>query len=259
LVVTIRHSRAYELNIDVTQYIQTYKQGLLMKTWIISFCLLAVTFVSAQMKPQAAVSVPADTKNIMKQESNIWDVFKDRRSVRKFTSDSIPEADINKILDAARMAPTSGNQQPWKFLVIRDRIKINQMKEACVKRVTGMYDKNTMKETKEQFEEKVKIRFDNYCSAPVYIIVLTDNKSMYPDYNHWDGPLAAGYLMLAARALGYGTVFITDAIPESVTKEVLGIPDTYTRVCITPLGVPAEWPQSPPKKKLEDFILYEKF
>ncbi|MGD1044195.1 MAG: nitroreductase family protein [Bacteroidota bacterium] len=230
-----------------------------MKTWIISFCLLAVSFLSAQMKPKAAASVPADTKNIMKQGSNIWDVFKDRRSVRKFTSDSIPEADILKIIDAARMAPTSGNQQPWKFLVVRDRNKINQMKEACVKQIMEMYDKNKMKETKEQFEEKVRIRYDNYCSAPVYIIILTDNKSMYPDYNHWDGPLAAGYLMLAARALGYGTVFITDAIPESVTKEVLGIPGTYTRVCITPLGIPVEWPQSPPKKKLEEFILYEKF
>jgi nitroreductase len=259
LAVTIRHSRAYEVNIDITQYIRTYKQGLLMKIWIITFCLFAVTFVSAQMKPKAAESVPADTNNIVKQESNIWDVFKDRRSVRKFTSDSIPEADLNKILDAARMAPTSGNQQPWKFLVVRDRNKINQMKEACVMRVVGRYDKNTMKETKEQFEEKVKTRFGNYFSAPVYVIVLTDNKSMYPDYNHWDGPLAAGYLMLAARALGYGTVFITDAIPESVTKEVLGIPDTYTRVCITPLGIPVEWPQSPSKKKLEEFILNEKF
>jgi len=54
--------------------------------------------------------------------------------------------------------------------------------------------------------------------------------------------MAAGFLMLAARALGYGTVFITDAIPDQVTKEVLRIPDRYTRVCITPLGIPVEWP-----------------
>jgi nitroreductase len=81
---------------------------------------------------------------------------------------------------------------------------------------------------------------------------------MYPDYNHWDGPLAAGYLMLAARALGYGTVFITDAIPDNITKEVLQIPDNYTRVCITPLGVPVEWPVTPEKKKLEEMISYEK-
>ena len=123
--------------------------------------------LSAQMKPKAAESVPADTQNIVKQESNIWDVFKDRRSVRKFTSDSIPEADINKILDAARMAPTSGNQQPWKFLVVRDRNKINRMKEACIIRIAGRYDKNTMKETKEQFEENGRrvIRFTRSCAC----------------------------------------------------------------------------------------------
>ena len=111
--------------------------------------------------------------------------------------------------------------------------------------------------TKEEYEKMVRSRLGNYFSAPVYIIVLTDNKSLYPDYNHWDGPLAAGYLMLAARALGYGTVFITDAIPEDVTKEIFNIPDTYTRVCITPLGVPIEWPKSPEKKKLEDFISFD--
>ena len=64
--------------------------------------------------------------------------------------------------------------------------------------------------------------------------------------------------MLAARALGYGTVFITDAIPESVTKEVLQIPDSYTRVCITPLGVPFEWPATPPKRDLNEMISFDR-
>jgi nitroreductase len=230
-----------------------------MKIFYFIVYLLAVSCMSAQVKE--VFPTPTDTKAaITKQSADIWDIFKNRRSVRKYASDSIPEADILKIIDAARMAPTSGNQQPWKFLVVRDRNKINQMKESCMKSSLLRYETNTKKElTKEQYEEKVRARLDNYFSAPVYIIVLTDNKSLYPDYNHWDGPLAAGYLMLAARALGYGTVFITDVVPESVTKEVLGIPDTYTRVCITPLGIPVEWPQSPPKKKLEEFILYDKF
>ena len=64
---------------------------------------------------------------------------------------------------------------------------------------------------------------------------------------------------LAARALGYGTVFITDAISDKITREVFEIPDTYTRVCITPLGIPFEWPKTPPKKELEEFIIREKF
>jgi len=65
--------------------------------------------------------------------------------------------------------------------------------------------------------------------------------------------------MLAARALGYGTVFCTDSINESIIKEFFNIPDRYTRICITPIGVPFEWPESPEKKNLESFIVNESF
>jgi nitroreductase len=233
-----------------------------MKTLILGISMFLSITVAAQTN---TVDVKTDAtthcENIACKEANIWNVIQNRRSVREFKSDSIPEKDIIRIIDAARMAPTSGNQQPWKFLVIRDKNKINQMKEACIKRALDRFDKNTNnKETKEQFTEKITKRLSaGYFSAPVFIVVLTDNNSKYPDYNHWDGPLAGGYLMLAARALGYGTVFITDAIPESVTNEVLQIPGNYTRVCITPLGVPVEWPATPEKKKLEELIVKEKF
>jgi nitroreductase len=190
---------------------------------------------------------------------DIWDVFKTRRSVRKFKPDPVPETDLRRILDAARLAPTSGNQQPWKFLVVRDPAKIAALKNACIERALGRVDPNKplSGDEKKQRETRIRNAFDGYLSAPVHIVVLTDNQSTYPDYNHWDGPMAAGYLMLAARALGYGTVFITDSVPDEITKQVLNIPDRYTRVCLTPLGVPVEWPQPPKKKPLEDFIAYE--
>jgi len=224
--------------------------------------LLTGTCVSAQMK-STAVPV-SNSKPAMKEstgdQSDFWNVIYNRRSVRKFKADAIPEADIRKIIDAARMSPTSGNQQPWKFLVIRDKKLILQMMEACIKESLTRYDANpNANERRDQFKDRIsRTLASGYFSAPVFIVVLTDNNSTYPEYNHWDGPLAAGYLMLAARALGYGTVFITDAIPENVTKEVLQIPDTYTRVCITPLGIPVEWPATPPKKDLKDMIFFDK-
>jgi nitroreductase len=232
------------------------------KIGIIGIYMFISLAVTAQIKSADVVTDPSENcKNIACKEANIWNVIQNRRSVREFKPDSVHEKDIIRIIDAARMAPTSGNQQPWKFLVIKDKNKINQLKEACIKRALDRFDKNSNNdETKEQFTEKVNKRLsEGYFSAPVFIVVLTDNNSLYPDYNHWDGPLAAGNLMLAARALGYGTVFITDAIPESVTKEVLQIPDNYTRVCITPLGIPVEWPATPNKKELEEFIIREKF
>lgn len=191
--------------------------------------------------------------------ADIWAAFHDRRSVRRFRPDAVPEADLRRILDAARSAPTSGNQQPWKFLVVRDPAKIAALKAACLERVRARLnaDQNRSEDQKKRQENRMQKVYDGYLSAPVYVVVLTDNQSAYPGYNHWDGPLAAGYLMLAARALGYGTVFLTDSIGDDITKTVLNIPDRYTRVCITPIGIPVEWPASPPKKPLDDFIANE--
>jgi len=239
------------------------KNRILRTLFLILGITLTISTTNAQIKstgtPKSNPKPVAKKTNINTQTSDIWYVIHNRRSVRSYKPDPIPDAKIRQILDAARMAPTSGNQQPWKFLVVKDKKLINQMLEACVDESLSRYGANPSSETKEQYEQKVrKALLTGYFSASVFIVVLTDNNSKYPDYNHWDGPLAAGYLMLAARALGYGTVFITDAISESVTKEVLQIPDNYTRVCITPLGVPAEWPVTPPKKELDEMISIDK-
>lgn len=222
------------------------------KSLILFFCIIFNSFLFAQMNSDNHDNLK--NESIKTNELSIWDVFQQRRSVRKYKSDPVPQEHILKIIDAARMAPTSGNQQPWKFLVVQDKNIINELKEACINEAVEQNEK-----ADSSFVKRITGIFNNYLSAPVYIVILTDNNSKYPTYNHWDGPLAAGYLMLAARTLGYGTVFITDAISEKVTKEVLHIPDNYTRVCITPVGIPEEWPSTPSKKLLEEFIIHEKF
>jgi nitroreductase len=192
---------------------------------------------------------------------SFWDVIKNRRSVRKFKPDQVPYEHLKKIVDAARMAPSSGNQQPWKFLIIQDKKKIEALKSETLK-ATETYLKDSKNLSGEALKEQLKQadeRMSNgYLSAPALIIVLTDGNCRYPTYTHWDGPLAAGYMLLAARALGYGTVFITDSFPEEVTKKVFNIPDQYSRVCITPVGVPVEWPTKE-KKALDEFIVKENF
>jgi len=49
------------------------------------------------------------------------------------------------------------------------------------------------------------------------------------------------------------------SIPVEVTKEVLNIPDRYARVCITPIGVPETWPETPTKRDLEEFLVFDRF
>lgn len=101
---------------------------------------------------------------------------------------------------------------------------------------------------------------EGYCTASIYLVLLVNTKCAYLDYAlRHHGPLAAGYLMLAARALGYGTVYLTDGIPESISREVFAIPERYQRICMTPIGIPDARSESKPKKRLDELVVWETF
>ncbi len=184
-----------------------------------------------------------------------------RRSVRSFKSDEVSDAQLLKILDAARMAASSGNQQPWKFLVIREQKKKEALKKACLEQGMARIQAGTALSESQRQEKVKKIQeyYDTIFTAPLFVVILVDRQSTYPDYNRFDGPMAAATLFLAARALGYGTVFYTDTISTDATRRVLRIPERYEQVCITPIGVPSEWPKAPAKKPLSEFVVYESF
>lgn len=190
-------------------------------------------------------------------------VFAKRQTVRRYKPDPVPEEHLRQILDAARRGPTCMNQQPWKFLVIRDKAKIEAMKKRTLdllaKRFEAYAAQNKDAGAGLEQKKKASITFtEGYFTAPVYVAVLVDTESSCSGYalKH-DGPIAAGYLMIAARAFGYGTAYLTDGIPDEVTREVLAIPKRYERICITPIGVPAAWPKPVPKRKLEELVAYE--
>jgi nitroreductase len=191
-------------------------------------------------------------------------VFAKRQTVRRYKPDPVPDAHVRQILDAARRGPTTANQQPWIFLVVRDRTRIDAMRERMLGGLANQaksYADNNPKASQEEIAarmDKTKRFFEGYFTAPVYVAILVDKELPSSGYSvRHDGPIAAAYLMLAARAFGYGTAYLTDGISDEVTRAVLGIPDKFHRVCITPIGVPERWPDPAPKRKLEAMIAYE--
>ncbi|MFW6160818.1 MAG: nitroreductase family protein [Acidobacteriota bacterium] len=196
----------------------------------------------------------------LSEQIYFFDIIKNRRTVRKFKPTPVPKEHILKILDAARLAPTAGNQQPWKFLVIEDRNRLNKFQDAAREWFLEKYKKRqpTEKELKKTTEALQKT-MSNVLSAPIYVAVLVDSEAKYPDYVIYDGTLAAGYLMIVARALGYGTGFFTTFFPEEKMKDLFNIPKQYKLICFTPIGIPSEWPDTPPKENLEDVVFFESF
>ena len=176
-------------------------------------------------------------------QSDIFDAIKKRRSVRKFKSTPVPDEHVTRILEAGSYAPTPRNRQAWKFVVVKDRAKIDELRDQCIAAIG----------------ENSKQYFTDYMSAPVYIVILASAKTQNPGNDLLSGALAAGYMFLAARALGYGTVFCRNSVPEQIARKVFNIPEDLQWVCITPIGVPDEWPLTPPKKDVKEFIVNNQF
>jgi nitroreductase len=151
-----------------------------------------------------------------------------RRSVRKYRSDPIPDDDLNLILEAARRAPTGGNRQKWRMVVVTDPDMRKKTAEACSRQM-WMAD------------------------AAVILCMVTE-----PGEGKVNGAIVLDHSILAATSLGYGTCWV-GAYDEGKVKEVLGIPADYGIVCLTPVGVSAEVPAARPRKEPSELFMKDQF
>jgi nitroreductase len=152
-----------------------------------------------------------------------------RRSVREYTGEPIPREDLEKIVDAGRLAATGNNRQPWDFVVVTDREMIERLKVAA------------------QWMEK----------AGAIIAVVMDPSSRW-----WleDGAAAVENMLIASTALGYGSCWLEGyTLPrEEEFKELLGVPAEKRLLTLVPIGVPVEWPTRE-KKSLEEVLHWERY
>lgn len=104
---------------------------------------------------------------------------------------------------------------------LRNRKKVFELSEEALSWYLEKYKIKRKPSTGELFKAKetLKKMLENVLSAPIYVAVLVDSKAKHPDYILYDGTLATGYLMIAARALGYGTGFFTTFFPEEDRKD----------------------------------------
>ncbi len=149
---------------------------------------------------------------------DFYEVIRTRRSVRSYKPDPIPDDVLRRVLDAARIAPSGSNRQPWKFIIVRDEKIKRQLAVAC---------------SNQQF----------IAEAPVIIVACGYNihynrggymgdMSMLVDVS-----IAFTHLILAARAEGLGTCWIGSFDNDEI-KRILNIPEDVNVVAITPLGYP---------------------
>lgn len=162
-----------------------------------------------------------------------------RYSVRAYRSDPVPDELLRQVLEAARLAPSACNRQPFRIVVLRTRGR-----EAELLRVYP----------REWFVE-----------APIVLAVCAVPGEAWERSRHdgWsaaetDATIATDHMLLAAADLGLGTCWIAAFDPRAA-REVLHLPGDVVPVAFTPLGWPADEPQPKERKPLQDLVRHDRW
>jgi nitroreductase len=157
------------------------------------------------------------------------EAIRKRRSIRRYTGEPIPRADLERIVDAGRLAASGNNRQPWDFIVVTDRQMIDRLKVAS------------------QWME---------AAAAIVAVVLDPSSRWWLE----DGSAAIENMLIACTALGYGACWLEGyTLPrEEEFKELLGVPEGRRLLTLLPIGVPAESPTRT-KKPLSEVIHWERY
>ncbi len=165
------------------------------------------------------------------------ELLEQRFSVRSYKPDPVEDEKLTRVLEAARLAPSAANRQPYRFLVVHTAGRRDEMQH--------IYNR-------EWFLE-----------APIVIFAcgLTD-EAWYRDdgksYIDVDVAIAMDHLILGAANEGLGACWV-GSYDEAAVRAILGIPDRVRIVAMTPLGYPAIEAEPKERKSLEELVCYEQW
>jgi len=172
---------------------------------------------------------------------DVYEAIKGRRSVRAFKSDDVSPEIVEKLIDAARRAPSAGNIQPWEFIIVRE----SETKRSLAEAASG-----------QSFIEE----------APVVIVVCANENRSSQGYGArgktlyclQDTAAATQNILLFAYSIGLGTCWV-GAFREEEAKKALKIPSGIRPVAIIPVGYPAKAPQPRSRREIDLIVHHETF
>jgi len=195
----------------------------------------------------------------------VWGAIKKRRSIRKFIPDDVQEDMVNQMLEAARLAPSASNRQPWRFLVVRDREIRKQLSRICLGQrfieeapvvivCFGDFERYSDAARKKRRQESVDSGVASTASGrfadPEFITYIYSLP--VPPREQLVTPVVANtyiaieHLVLMATALGLSTCWVGGFEDPAEINRLFGLNDTLLPVAVIPVGYAAG--QIPPPR-----------
>jgi len=175
------------------------------------------------------------------------EAIRSRRSIRKYKDTPVDDKTLETVLEAARLSPSWANTQCWRFVVVSEGSVKAALSDTLA---SGNPAAGAIR------------------NAPLVIVACAElGKAGFKrgepmtskgDWLMFDIGLAMQNLTLAAHSLGLGTVHV-GAFDAKQVANILGVPEGYCVVEMTPLGYPDEEPDVRPRKELTEIVYYNKF
>jgi nitroreductase len=180
--------------------------------------------------------------------TDLMELIKGRRSIRKYEDRDVPQADLDTILEAVRWAPSWTNCQCWEVVVIRDP--------------------ETKQQLQATFPPKGNPAFKAIVQAPVLLALCARTgisgyykgveTTRFGDWMMYDLGLATQNICLMAHSLGLGTV-IAGLFDHARARKVIGVAEGYELVTLIPLGYPAKTGAAPKRREVGEFTHDNRF
>jgi nitroreductase len=178
---------------------------------------------------------------------SILESIRDRRSTRSYTARPVSEQSVTELLEAARLAPSGSNTQPWRFIVVRSDAMRQKLASVC-------HDQQWM------------------AQAPVHIVCVADVQAQFKiprelmiDEHSPESEvkkvirctaIAIEHLVLQAQALGLSTCWVAWFMQADI-RPALGVPEDKFVVAVITVGYSEDRPSPRPRRSLDEIVQYE--
>ena len=203
---------------------------------------------------------------------DVREAIKQRRSIRKFKPDPVPEEKIRLLLESARLAPSGTNIQPWRFIVVKDDDTKKKLQAAAHNQrhircapviIVCCADLRAFKEFPQRVDELIESGALPERTREVFIPYLekgmrTVTKDALMIAAAANVAIAVEHIVLQAVEIGLGTCWVRWYEDDKV-KEILDIPNHVEVMALLPVGIPDEEPSQRPRLDINKITYWEEY
>ncbi len=198
--------------------------------------------------------------------STLYRIIQERRSIRRFDGSAIPPETIQRVLEAATMAPSAHNRQPWRFVILTALEDKRSLANVLGEELRE--DRLADGDDPDQIERDVTQSIERITNAPVVVIACLSMEAMdvYPDERRKTAEyimavqgvsMAAQNLLLAAHAEGLGACWLCAPLfTKDEVRDELNLPEGWDPQGLIILGYPADAGKERPRRPIEEVTLW---